>query len=376
MSDRIYLSPPHMGGAELGFVQEAFASNWISTVGPNLTAFEAEMEAYLGRPCVALASGTAAIHLGLRLLGVEPGDEVLCPTLTFVASANPVLYLGAKPIFVDSERVSWNLDPDRLEEAILARRRETGRAPKALVVVDLYGQTADYEAIERICREHGVAIFEDAAEALGGRHGDRPAATLAPHAAISFNGNKIITTSGGGMFVCASRQDAEKVRFWSTQARDPGISYEHSEVGYNYRMSNIVAGVGRGQLQVLDDRVAGKRAIFDRYVQAFEDLEGLEAMPEAPWGRHTRWLSCFTVDEERLGCGRDALIAAMAEDDIEARPVWKPMHLQRLFEGTPCYGGDVAADLFQRGLCLPSGTLMSESDQERVIHAIRGAVRR
>ncbi len=371
---RIYLSPPHMGGDELGFVKEAFETNWLSTVGPHLDAFEAAMEAYLGRPCVALASGTAAIHLGLRLLGVGPGDEVLCPSLTFAASCNPVVYQGAQPVFVDSERRSWNLDPERLREAIEERKRLRGNPPRALIVVHLYGQTADMEAIEAVCAEHEIPIFEDAAEALGATYRDRKAGTLAPLAALSFNGNKIITTTGGGMLVAESRAMAEKVRFWSTQARDPGLSYEHSELGYNYRMSNVLAGIGRGQLAVLDERVRQRRAIASRYEQAFADLPGLERMPQAPWGRHTNWLSVFLVDRERLGVSRDALIEALAREDIESRPVWKPMHLQRLYADAPMVGGAVAEDLFARGLCLPSGSSLTEADQRRVIDVIRARV--
>lgn len=371
---RIYLSPPHMGGEELGFVEEAFETNWLSTVGPNIEAFEQAMEAYLGRPCVALASGTAAIHLGLRLLGVGPGDEVLCPSLTFAASCNPIVYQGAQPVFVDSERRSWNIDPELLREAIEARKRARGRPPRALIVVHLYGQTADMDAIEAVCAEYDIPIFEDAAEALGATYGDRKAGTLAPLAALSFNGNKIITTTGGGMLVAATRAMADKVRFWSTQARDPGISYEHSELGYNYRMSNVLAGIGRGQLAVLEDRVARRRAVAFRYQEAFADLPGLELMPQAGWGRHTNWLSVFLVDSERLGTRRDDLIEALARENIESRPVWKPMHLQRLYAEAPMFGGEVAEDLFARGICLPSGSSLTAEEQQRVIDAVRRTV--
>ncbi len=371
---RIYLSPPHMAGTELGFVEEAFATNWLSTVGPHLRAFENEMEAYLGRPCVALASGTAAIHLGLRLLGVGVGDEVLCPSLTFAASCNPILYQGAKPIFVDSERVSWNLDPELLEEAIQDRITKNGSAPRALIVVHLYGQTADMASLEEICSRHGVAILEDAAEALGASYQGRKAGALAPVGALSFNGNKIITTTGGGMLVADSEEHAERVRFWSTQARDPGLSYQHSELGYNYRMSNVLAGIGRGQLQVLDDRVARRRAISERYQKGFADLPGLTLMPQAAWGVHTNWLSVFLVGPE-LGVERNALLEGLEAQQIESRPVWKPMHLQPLYASAPMYGGSVAEDLFDRGICLPSGSSLSEDDQDRVIATIRGMVR-
>ena len=374
MASRIYLSPPHMSGEEIAFVQDAFDSNWLSTVGPNLTAFEAEMEQRLGRPCVALSSGTAAIHLGLKLLNVGRDDEVLCPSLTFAASCNPIVYVGARPVFVDSERRSWNLDPDLLREAIEDRIRVTGRAPRAIVVVHLYGQTADMDAIQRVCRERDVAILEDAAEALGATHGERPAGTLAPIAALSFNGNKIITTTGGGMLVAESREHVERARFWSTQARDPGIAYEHSELGYNYRMSNVLAGIGRGQLRVLDDRVSRRRDIAFRYRDAFADLQGISLMPQAAWGQHTNWLSVFLVNEGQLGVSRDALIAALSEADIESRPVWKPMHLQPLYADAPMYGGAVAEDLFTRGLCLPSGSSLSEASQQRVIDIILSRV--
>ena len=369
--DRIYLSPPHMGGQELDYVKEAFETNWLSTVGPNLGGFEEEMQAYLGRRSVALSSGTAALHLGLRLLGVGAGDEVICPSLTFVASCNPALYQGARPVFVDSERTSWNLDPEILDEAITARRA-FGAKVAALVVVHLYGQTADMDAIDAVCAKHELPILEDAAEALGADYRGRKAGALAPLAALSFNGNKIITTTGGGMLLCEREEDAAKARFWSTQARDPGLSYEHSEMGYNYRMSNVVAGIGRGQLAVLDDRVAARRAVFDRYVEAFADIEGLTPQPEAPWGTHTRWLTCFTVDEAALGCNRDDLIAALTEVDAESRPTWKPMHMQKLFADSPRFGGAVAEDLYARGLCLPSGSSLTEAEQQRVIDTVRG----
>ncbi|MCU0677371.1 MAG: aminotransferase class I/II-fold pyridoxal phosphate-dependent enzyme [Myxococcota bacterium] len=371
MSQRIYLSPPHMGGDELTFVQEAFATNWLSSVGPNLNAFEAEMEAYLGRPCVALGSGTAAIHLGLRLLGVGPGDEVVAPSLTFAATINPAVYQGATPVFVDSERTSWNLDPELLAE-LLAARAKTGKMPKAVVVVHLFGQTADMRRLREVCGRHDVPIFEDAAEALGADYEGTKAGALAPLAALSFNGNKIITTTGGGMLVAESRAAVEKVRFWSTQARDPGIAYEHSELGYNYRMSNVLAGIGRGQLQVLDERVAARRRIAFRYRERFATLglEGLELMPQAPWGKHTNWLSVFTVDEAALGCSRDAIIDALGKQDIEARPVWKPMHLQKLYGSCAMIGGAVAEDLFARGVCLPSGSSLTDDEQDRVVDTI------
>ncbi len=372
---RIHLSAPHMGGEEERFVADAFASNWLSTVGPHLDAFEAEVGAYTGRHCVALSSGTAAIHLALRLLGVGPGDEVVVPTLTFVATANPALYLGARPVFVDSERASWNLDPVLLEE-LLDDAAARGALPKAIVPVHLYGQCADMDPILRAARRHGVPVVEDAAEALGATYRGRKAGALAELATYSFNGNKIITTTGGGMLVCEDPALAARARHWATQARDPGVAYEHSEVGFNYRLSNVLAAIGRGQLRVLEDRVRGRRAIAARYREAFADLEGLEPMPEASYGLHTRWLSCFLVDAATLGCGRDDIVEALAADDVEARPVWKPMHLQRLFAGARVVGGAVAEDLFQRGICLPSSTVMSAADQDRVIDVVRRAVLR
>jgi pyridoxal phosphate-dependent aminotransferase EpsN len=369
---RIYLSAPHMSGHEQGFVAEAFESNWLSSVGPNLDAFEAEFSRIVGLPAVALSSGTAAIHLGLRLLGVGAGDEVLSPTFTFAASVNPIGYLGATPVFVDSERTSWNLDPNLVEDALKSRARR----PKAMVVVHLFGQSADLDPILELSERYGVPVLEDCAEALGASYRGAPVGTRSAVSAFSFNGNKIITTTGGGMLVAQSRAAVEKARYWSTQARDPGPAYSHTEVGYNYRMSNVLAGIGRGQLRVLEERVAARRRIAFAYRDAFEDLPGLELMPQAPWGVHTNWLSCFVVDSARLGVTRDSLMAALAEDDIEARPLWKPMHLQPIFAGVPTYGGAVSEDLFERGICLPSSSSLSAAEQERVVHAVRTCVRR
>lgn len=368
-NDQIYLSPPHMGGTEFSFVREAFETNWLSTVGPHLSAFENEMQERLGRPCVALASGTAAIHIGLRLMGVGIGDEVLCPSLTFVASCNPIVYLGGKPVFVDSERDSWNMDADSLRIAIEDRVTKTGRAPKALVLVHLYGHTVNMTAVRAVCEEYDIAIFEDAAEGLGATYGQRPAGALAPLAALSFNGNKIITTTGGGMLVCENAKHAALARHWATQARDPGVAYEHTEVGYNYRLSNVLAGIGRGQLKVLDNRVSARRRIFDRYVA--ELPAAFDPSPEASWGTHTRWLSTFLLPSQEQ---RDLCISMLGAEQIEARPVWKPMHLQPLFADAPMYGGEVAEDLFRRGICLPSGSSLSEEQQSRVIEHLRKAV--
>ena len=361
-----------MGGDERKYIDEAFQSNWLSTVGPNLDAFEHSLEQRIGRPCVALSSGTAAIHLGLRLLGVTAGDEVFCPTLTFTATCNPVRYLGATPVFIDSETRTWNLDPDLLEKALREKAR-AGRVPRAVVVVHLYGQCADLEPIVNLCRKYEVPLLEDAAQALGATYDGRAAGTFGDVAAFSFNGNKIITTTGGGMLCARDAAWVEKARFWSQQARDPGPAYGHSQLGYNYRMSNVLAGIGRAQLEVLDLRIRQRRAIAARYRECFEDLNGIASMPEAPRGRSTKWLSAFLIDEGEFGCSRDALIAAFDAANVESRAVWKPMHLQPLFEGCECYGGAVAEDLFRRGVCLPSSSSLSSEDQLHVINTARKA---
>jgi pyridoxal phosphate-dependent aminotransferase EpsN len=359
-----------MGGAEQTYVHEAFASNWLSTVGPNIAAFERDFENRIGLPVVAVGSGTAAIHLGLRLLGVGPGDEVFCPTLTFAASCNPVRYLGAEPVFLDSDYATWDVDPILLEDAFRARALHK-KLPRALVVVHLYGQCADMRPILALCRRYDVPVLEDAAEALGATYGERAAGTLGDVGTFSFNGNKIITTTGGGMLASRHAAWVEKARYWSQQARDPGLAYEHSELGYNYRMSNVLAGIGRGQLEVLDLRVAQRRRIAFRYRDAFADLPGITLMPQAPYGVHTNWLSCFLIDKEGLGCSRDALIRALDEANVESRPVWKPMHLQPLYAGCERYGGGVAEDLFRRGICLPSSSSLSEEEQLHVINVVR-----
>jgi pyridoxal phosphate-dependent aminotransferase EpsN len=371
---RTWLSVPHMGERELELVRRAFEQNWLSTVGPNLDDFEAAFTAKLARPSVALASGTAAVHLGLRLLGVAPGDEVFSPTLTFVGSVNPISWLGARPVFLDSDRASWNLDPALLEDA-LRDRAERRTLPKAVIVVHLYGQSADMDPILALCNKYEIPVLEDAAEALGALYKGKPVGTFAPVSAFSFNGNKIITTTGGGMLIARDRAWVERARFWSTQARDPGIAYQHTEMGYNYRMSNVLAGIGIGQLEVLDLRVTQRRNVAARYWKAFEDVRGISPMPQASWGLHTNWLSCFLIDEGALGIGRDDIIRALAAEDIEARPVWKPMHLQPLFASAARYGGAVAEDLFQRGICLPSSSSLTEQDQRRVIDIVRVAAR-
>ena len=371
---RILLSVPHMGGAEQGYVREAFVSNWLSTVGPNITAFEQKFTNRIGLPAAALASGTAAIHLGLRLLGIGPGDEVFCSTLTFAASCNPIRYLGAEPVFLDSDYATWNLDPNILEDA-LHQRANRNKLPRALVVVHLYGQCSNMEPILSLCQRYGVPVLEDAAEALGATYGKRHAGTLGDLGVFSFNGNKIITTTGGGMLVSRNAAWIEKARFWAQQARDPGLAYEHSELGYNYRMSNVLAGIGRGQLEVLDERVEQRRRIAFQYRDAFADLPGIQLMPQAPYGVHTNWLSCFLIDENTFGCSRDGLIRALEEGNVESRPVWKPMHLQPLYSGCECYGGEVAQDLFRRGICLPSASNLTSDDQQHVIDVVRKSAR-
>jgi pyridoxal phosphate-dependent aminotransferase EpsN len=363
-----------MGGDELRFVEEAFATNWLSTVGPHITAFEGEFEARLGLPAVALSSGTAAIHLGLKLLGVGPGEEVLCPTLTFVASANPIRYLGAEPVFIDSEASTWNMDPHLLVSA-LKDRQAKGKLPRAVLVVHMYGQCADMDPILKACGVFNVPILEDAAEALGATYRGRPAGTLGDIGVFSFSGNKVITTTGGGMLIARNPAQAAKARFWAGQSRDPGIGYGHSELGYTYGLSNVLAAIGRGQLRVLDQHVEQRRAVAFRYRDAFADLPGIALMPQARYGLHANWLSCFLLDEKSFGCSRDALIAALEAANIEARPVWKPMHLQPFYAACERYGGDVAEDLFRRGICLPSSSSLSAAEQSRVIAAVRQAAK-
>ncbi len=367
---RVYLSVPHMGEVEARRVEAVFASNWLSSVGPEIDAFEQAFAERLGRPSVAVASGTAGIHLGLRLLGVGPGDEVMVSDLTFVASLNPIRYLGATPILVDSDPGTWTMSPALLAGA-LAERARRGRLPRAVVVVHLYGQTADMDPILEACRRWEVPVLEDAAEALGATYRGRPAGSFGAVAVFSFNGNKIITTSGGGM-LSASAERVERARHWATQAREAGPAYHHLELGYNYRMSNVLAAIGRGQLEVLDERVRQRRAVEARYREAFADLPGLAPMPEARYGLHTHWLSCFLVDRGLLGASRDEVLAALAAVDVEARPVWKPMHLQPLYAACERHGGATSEDLFARGLCLPSSSSLSAADQARVVEVVRG----
>jgi dTDP-4-amino-4,6-dideoxygalactose transaminase len=371
MQQPILLSTPHLGVQELAFVQEAFDTNWIAPVGPHVDAFEQEFCDVVGtHHAAAVTSGTAALHLALHLVGVETGDEVFCSTLTFVATANPILYLGAKPIFIDSDRTTWNMDPVLLAQA-LEQRAKQGKLPKAVVLVHLYGQSADIDPIQTACDRHGVPLIEDAAEALGATYKGKAPGTFGKIGIYSFNGNKIITTSGGGMLVTADRAIADKARFLATQARDPATHYQHSEMGYNYRLSNVLAGIGRGQLQVLAARVAARRHNFEVYRQALATLPGVTFMPEASFGCATRWLSCLTLDPQLSGITREQLRLALAVENIESRPVWKPLHLQPLFQDCEVMGGTVSEDLFAHGLCLPSGSSLTSEDLERVIQTIQ-----
>ncbi|NNB84450.1 DegT/DnrJ/EryC1/StrS family aminotransferase [Corallococcus exiguus] len=376
MSSRIYLSSPHMGTLERGFVDDAFASNWIAPLGPHVDAFQEEFARCVGAPhALALSSGTAALHLALQLVGVGPGDDVLVSTLTFSASVNPIRYLGASPVFIDSERTSWNMDPALLEEE-LAMRARLGRLPRAVVVVHLYGQSADLDPLMATCDRYGVPVVEDAAEALGSTYKGRAPGTVGRVGIYSFNGNKILTTSGGGMLVSADGELVQHALKLATQARDTAPHYQHSEIGYNYRMSNVLAAIGRGQLHVLEDRVAARRANHAFYAEAFRDLPGIQFMPEAPWGRHTRWLTTLTIDPEAFGADREAVRTALERENIEARPVWKPMHLQPVFANFERRRGSVAEDLFRHGLCLPSGSNLTRRELERVVEAVQAVPRK
>ncbi len=369
--ERIYLSPPHMGEAERGLMLEAFDSNWIAPLGPHVDAFEREFAEAVGAPhAAALSSGTAALHLALLLLGVQKGDVVLVSSFTFAASVNPILYEGATPHFIDSERESWNMDPARLEEALVGYAAR-GRLPRAVIVVHLYGQSANLSPIVELCERYGVPIIEDAAEALGARYGDRAPGTLGAFGIYSFNGNKIITTSGGGMLVSSNGEAIARARKLASQARERAPHYEHEEVGYNYRLSNLLAAVGRGQLSVLEDRVRARRRNFKAYANALGALPGVGFMPEATWGRHTRWLTCLTLDSDAFGADTEAVQRALEAQNIEARPLWKPMHLQPVFSRFPATGGAVCEDLFARGLCLPSGSSLEGADIARVVEVVR-----
>lgn len=368
---RIYLSPPHVGPRERELLLDAFESNWIAPIGPHLEKFEEETREYVGAgAAVALSSGTAALHLALQILGVGQEDEVLCSTFTFAATANAIRYRGAVPVFVDSNRETWNMDPQLLEDELRACATR-GRVPKAAIVVDLYGQTADFDPILEICDRYGVLVVEDAAEALGATYRGRRAGTFGAMATLSFNGNKIITTSGGGMLLSSDAAKIRRARYLATQARDPAPYYQHSEIGYNYRMSNLLAAVGRGQLESIEDRVTARREVCARYARALAGLPGIALMPEASYGRSNRWLTCITIDPSRFGASAEDVRLALEHEIIEARPVWKPMHLQPVFSSCRCSGGEVSARLFATGLCLPSGSKLTQADQDRVIEIVK-----
>jgi pyridoxal phosphate-dependent aminotransferase EpsN len=372
MTDRIYLSPPDTGRAERDLIADAFDSNWIAPLGPHVDAFETELAERCGvTAAAALSSGTAALHLALLLSGVGPGDEVICPTLTFVATANPVLYVGATPVFVDSDPFTWTLDPDLLEAEIDSRAKAR-RLPKAVISVDLYGQCADYRRIGAICQRYDLTLIEDAAEALGSTAFGRPAGSFGSFGILSFNGNKIITTSGGGALLSNDTEAINRARYLASQARDPAPHYEHSEVGYNYRLSNVLAAIGRGQLGTLDEKVKARRRNFDQYVAGLGDLPGLEFMPEAPYGRSNRWLTTLTIDPAAFGANREEVRVELERHNIESRPLWKPMHLQPLYETSPTIGGSISERLFENGLCLPSGSSLTTGQHDRVVEIVRG----
>ncbi|CAA6678697.1 MULTISPECIES: DegT/DnrJ/EryC1/StrS aminotransferase family protein [unclassified Lentimonas] len=368
---RIYLSPPDISPQDHAAVDAVLTSNWVAPVGPHLEAFEAAVAERSGRAyAVALNSGTAALHLALQLLNVRPGDTVICPTLTFAASANPICYCGADPIFVDSEPDTWNMDPVLLELE-LGERAASGELPKAVIVVHLYGQCADMDPILAVCERYGIPVVEDAAEALGATYKGRPAGGMGAFSFFSFNGNKIITTSGGGMLLADKGSWIERARFLSTQAKEPVAHYEHREVGYNYRMSNVLAGLGLSQLDDLERRIAVKRAHFEAYREALGGLPGVAFMPIADPDAVNYWLSCLTIEPVKGGSSRDQVIAALADAAIEARPLWKPLHMQPVFQDCASIGGDCAEALFANGLCLPSGSSMSDEDRDKVIESVR-----
>ncbi|MGI1658426.1 MAG: DegT/DnrJ/EryC1/StrS family aminotransferase [Desulfitobacterium sp.] len=376
---RIYLSSPHMSGAEQEYIREAFATNWIAPLGPNVDAFERQVADYVGtQGAVALSSGTAAIHLALKYLGVTHGDSVICSSLTFSASANPIVYEGGKPVFIDADPENWNMSAKALARALEELKKE-GKLPKAAIIVDLYGQSAHMEPLLELLEHYEVPVVEDAAEALGATYQGKPCGSFGEFGVFSFNGNKIITTSGGGMLVSDNLKALDKIRFWATQARDKARHYQHSEIGYNYRLSNVLAGIGRGQMKVIDERVNTRRAIFDRYYAALNKVDGLDFMPEASYGRSNRWLTTLTLDSEKTGVTVNDVLIALEEHNIEARPVWKPLHLQPVFKDCPYYsheeGKSISDELFAKGICLPSGTNMTLAEQDRVIEIVRGLLK-
>ena len=383
MKSKIWLSLAHMGGREQEFIQEAFDTNWVVPLGPNVNAFEKALRDFLigngklnvenvGKQVVALSAGTAALHLGLILLGVGERDEVICQSFTFSASANPIAYQGATPVFVDSEEDTWNMDPVLLEEAIKDRLEKTGRLPKAIIPVHLYGMPGKLDEILEVAGRYNIPVLEDSAEALGSEYKGRKCGTFGVYAALSFNGNKIITTSGGGALVCPSEERAKRALFYATQAREQAPHYQHEKIGYNYRMSNICAGIGRGQMFVLEEHVARRREIHDLYVKLLDGVKGVKVMcqPEGGEFNSNYWLTCITVDPEEAGFTREDVRLALDGDNIESRPLWKPMHLQPVFKEAPFYGNGTSERLFEIGLCLPSGSMLTDQDIERVAKVI------
>lgn len=372
MNDKIWLSSPHMGGNELKYIHEAFDANWVAPLGPNVNGFEDDIRTYLKQDVyvAALSAGTAALHLALIECGVTHGDEVICQSMTFSASANPIAYQGATPVFVDSEPDTWNICPVALEEAIKDRIAK-GKTPKAIIAVHLYGMPYKVKEVHAVADKYGIPVIEDAAEALGSTYKGQAAGTFGRFAALSFNGNKIITTSGGGALVCKSQEDKDKAVFLATQARDDAPHYQHSHIGYNYRMSNITAGIGRGQMEVLKDRVEARRAMNKFYQEIFTAIDGVTVFVEPSedfFSNH--WLSAITIDPKITGVTREDLRLAFLEDNIESRPLWKPMHLQPVFANAPYYGGKIAEELFENGLCLPSGSNLTDEDRERIANVI------
>lgn len=379
MNKRIWLSLAQMGGEEQNFIKEAFDTNWVVPLGPNVNGFEQDLKHYHAlekQEVVALSAGTAALHLGLVMLGVERDDEVICQSFTFSASANPITYQGAKPVFIDSEPDTWNMDPSLLREAIEDRIQKTGRKPKAIIPVHLYGMPAKMDEITAIAQEYEIPILEDAAEAIGSEYKGKKCGTLGAYGALSFNGNKMITTSGGGALICPSREAADRVTFYATQAREQAPHYQHEKIGYNYRLSNICAGVGRGQMQVLDEHIARRRAIHALYSQGLESIPGIgvQQNPSTHFNSNF-WLTTILIDPKQTGFDREQLRLRLEEENIESRPLWKPMHLQPVFASYPYYGGSVAERLFERGLCLPSGSALSDNDIARVIKVIKSFTR-
>lgn len=374
MNKKIWLSLAHMGGQEQQFIQEAFDTNWVVPLGPNVDGFEKDLEAFLeqDKHIVALSAGTAAIHLGLIQLGVGPDDEVICQSFTFSASANPIKYLGANPIFVDSEPDTWNMSPEYLRQAIEDRISKTGKKPKAIIPVHLYGMPAKMDEIMAISEEFGIPVLEDAAEALGSEYKGRKCGTFGEFACLSFNGNKIITTSGGGALVCHTQEEAQHTKFLATQARDQAPHYQHSHIGYNYRMSNICAGVGRGQMLVLEEHVARRKAIHAIYKRELNNIPGISVFDNFSEDFNSNhWLSCIIVNPKVAGFTREDIRLKMEEENIETRPLWKPMHLQPVFADAAYYGDNIAEKLFNDGLCLPSGSSLTDEDIYRVVYIIK-----